>query len=248
MKPVISFAVLAASLLAAHLALAQAPGTPQRAPVAKGRVQLLGADMAGTCKTGDLERAHRLADACEGRKQCSFTPEIEDAAAETCARDSLALWDCGDGKTRYAALGPQNKGQSREIKLECAPDVVADAPPPAAPAEPAPRPAPVATASVQPPKPGQPETVIVEEVQPTPPVFRVQRPPPTALDLSAAGIDREVVRAVCEVWTDPTAPENPTARLNQLHAQIWDRPDHTPGAHSGCGVKTTMPPGAAPVR
>jgi hypothetical protein len=246
MKPSVCLAVLAASLLAAP----PAPAQPQRAPVARGRVQLLGADMAGSCKAGDIERARQLADACEGKQQCSFTPVPGDAAAESCARESLALWDCGDGKTRYAALGPQNKGQSREIRLECPPGMAAAAPPPALAAsapKPAPVPAPVATASMAPPhKPGDPETVTVDEIRPEAPAMRVPRPAVAGIDMSAAGVNRERMRGVCALFTDPTAGENPAARLAQLHGQIWDRPDHSPGAASNCGVKSLVPQSAVP--
>lgn len=241
--------VLALAVGGTRLALAQPDNA--RPGVAPGRIQLVGADMAGICKPGDIERAHKLADACEGKLQCSFTPETGDGAAETCARESMALWDCGDGKTRYAALGPQNAGQSREIKLECPPQaVVATQAPAQAPPAAAPAPKPVDTAAVTPPGKGQPETVKVDEQKAAPKIaVRQVATAPGAIDMSAAGVNQERVRAICEQFYDPTRGEDPRVSLNQLHANILNAPGHAPGAvgdQRSCGAKTDVPASALP--
>ena len=85
MKPIACLLALASLLCATHFAMAQGGPQVERVAAAPGRVQLLGADMAANCKAGDIERAHRLADACEGKRQCSFTPEVGDPAGEACA-------------------------------------------------------------------------------------------------------------------------------------------------------------------
>jgi hypothetical protein len=217
MKLTACLLVLAASLGVAPVALAQ--NASQRAAVMPGRVQLLGADMAANCKAGDIARAHKLADACEGKQQCSFTPEPGDAAAEACARDSMALWDCGDGKTRYAALAPQRANQSREIKLECAPNAVASA---AAPAAQMPTAQPVTNDAT--------ETVKADGVK-LPAVKIVVKPPPvTGLDMSAAGVDAETARMDREVWYDPRVPKSGANTMTDIHKNLWNKPDHAPGS------------------
>lgn len=217
MKPTACLLVLAASLGATSSALAQS-GT-SRPAVVPGRVQLLGADMAATCKTGDIARAHRLADACEGKRQCSFTPEAGDAAAEACARDSMALWDCGDGKTRYAPLAPQGANQSREIRLECAPDAAATATPATNP------PAATQTAAQD-----KTETVKVDGAK-LPAIKIVVKPPAaTGLDVSAAGVDREMKRANDNLWYDPRIGSSGAGMMAGIHGSLYDRPGHSPNA------------------
>lgn len=256
MKPLAGLLVLLATLFAAHVALAQGAAQTARAGVQPGRIQILGADMAGTCKAEEIERAHRLADSCEGRKQCSFTPQPGDKSSEACARDSMALWDCGDSKTRYAALGPQGAGQSREIRLECPPDAIAKAAPATAPKEAAgvtfegvPVVLPPASAQVATAKPGT-ETVIVDSIKILPTLNMVQpRVAPGALDLSAAGVNRERLLSYCEMWFDQTAKEVPEERFAQLHRDLWKAPEHLPGAvgeQRACGPKTHAPAGSAP--
>jgi hypothetical protein len=212
MKLTVCLLVLAASLCAAHLALAQGGAHTQRAAVVSGRVQLLGADMAANCRAADIERAHKLADACEGKQQCRFTPAIDDAAGEACARESMALWDCGDGRTRYAALAPQGANQSREITLECAPAAVA------------------AVAPAQPAAQDKTETVKADGLKLPAVKIVVQPPSVTGLDMSAAGVDAEVRRIDREVWYNPQIPRADGDTLIDIHNDLWNRPDHSPGA------------------
>lgn len=240
MKPLAGLLVLLATLFAAHVALAQGAAQTARAGVQPGRIQILGADMAGTCKAEEIERAHRLADSCEGRKQCSFTPQPGDKSSEACARDSMALWDCGDSKTRYAALGPQGAGQSREIRLECPPDAIAKAAPATAPKEAAgvtfegvPVVLPPASVQVA-AKPGT-ETVLVDSIKILPTLNIVTAPVSVgAIDMSAAGVSRECDRVKQTEWDDINIhgggppPHNDRQMLADLHRNIYLPPDHSP--------------------
>lgn len=211
-------------LLVLALTLAAAPALAQGK--ASAVITVLGAEMGASCKDGDTARARQLDAACSGKPQCRFTPQAGDAAAEACARDSVALWNCGDGKTRQVALAPA-PGQSREIRLEC------------------PQAATVATAAAPEPAQDKTETIHVQHAPGT-----TAPPPRPVIDMSAAGINQERLRMVCENWYDPAAPENPGASLARLHADLWKRPDHSAnavGAARQCGAKTDVPESAIPV-
>lgn len=162
MKPIACLLLPAAIVLGGlHLALAQGAASPVL-------VEVVGAEMSSLCREADIARARRLAEACEGKQQCRFTPEAADAAGEACARDSVVLWRCGAGETRQVPLAPA-PGRSREITMACEQPVLAAAPPPAAPAPPPT----TIVASIVPPNEA-PETVTVTTPRPVEP--RVEAP------------------------------------------------------------------------
>lgn len=224
MKPIVCLpvlAVLAAVLGAASFARAQEQATgTAAAPVL---VNVMGAEMSSLCHDADIERARRVSDACDGKTQCRFTPEAGTESSEACARDSVVLWNCGDGKTREAKLAPE-PGESREIVMACAQPAVSVAaamPPPA-------------SAQAAPAVKDGTETVTSESRK----AGLTARPvPPPVLDASAAGVAREQARMNSEMHFDPTAVGMTGVRLKVLHDQIYSKPDHSPGGLDDCQRK-----------
>jgi hypothetical protein len=217
MRPIACLLALAVSLCAASLALAQdgmkdrTASAPSAAPAAPVLVSVLGADMSTLCHDADIERARRVAEACDGKTRCRFTPETGTEASEACARDSVVLWNCGDGRTRQSPLAPE-PGQSREIVMEC------------------PQPAVAAVAAVKPaPKDGT-ETVNAEgRMQELATVRPAAKP---LIDMSEAGVDAELTRMEHTKFDDPRSSAPPAVRLNDIHRDLWKAPDHSPSVSS----------------
>jgi hypothetical protein len=212
MRPIACLLALAVSLCAVSLAFAQ-DGTKIQAASTSGAaaavpvlISVLGADMSTLCHDADLERARRVAEACDGKTLCRFTPEIGTEASEACARDSVVLWNCGDGRTRQAPLAPE-PGQSREIVMECAPPAAAAA-----------TSAPATVAAVNPPS--QPSRDSTETVHAEGRIRELAAVRPAAkplIDMSEAGVGAELTRMEHTKFDDQRSSAPPAARLNDIH-------------------------------
>jgi hypothetical protein len=176
MKQIALPLILAASL--GGIALAQT--VSRTAPVL---LEVIGADMSGLCREEHAARARRVSEECDGKQQCSFTPETGDAAAEACARDSVVFWRCGEnGEAHSMPLG-RAAGQSREIRMACEQPGLAAAPPvPVAPPN-------IVVASTAPAAEGQ-EFITVTVTTPRLSEPRVQPP----VRASEARVDAEMER------------------------------------------------------
>lgn len=222
-------------LCAGSVAMGQTARAPKPTP---SLVVVLGAEMGASCKDADTQRARKLAAACNDKQQCAFTPEVGDEASEACARDSVVLWNCGDGLTRQAALAPQ-AGQSREIRMECPKTAVAAAEPQKPDAQ----------------KSDSTETVKVEGKQ-TSAALMGLRQSTAPLNMSEAGVDREYNRAMTQsakgmpgVFSDAngravTSVDHTDGQqmLDDLHGNRYGRDDHSANAplnregHYGSGL------------
>lgn len=226
-------------LFAAFLVCAGAGALAQTAKAPPSLVVVLGADMAASCKEADTERARKVAAACNDKQQCAFTPAMGDAASEACARDSVVLWNCGDGRTREAALAPKD-GQSREIRLECPKMAVATDEP----QKPDNTEAVKVAAQPQKPqsqKPDTTETVKVEGKQISPALMALRRSV-APLDMSEAGVSREMNRSIAESFKGMPGlfatseggfvdgainPGDGQQVLDQTHRELYRGADHS---------------------
>jgi hypothetical protein len=63
-----------------------------------------------------------LAKACDGKAACDYAVEPVDLGPgqESCAKDFVAEWKCGNGNTVYSATLPANAAKGEKLHLACA--------------------------------------------------------------------------------------------------------------------------------